>query len=114
MTEAVFPSLPDAFADLERFASTWCLPTERERYDQRLASAMADLTEFYEATFPRYADAMKYLDTFPLQELPERETNLLHLLYSFISVSLSIDMWQQPHVIDCGNACFYRTVEPVP
>jgi hypothetical protein len=111
MTE---PMLPDAFADLERFASTWCLATERERYDQRLASAMPDLTEFYEAAFPRYAEAMKYLDTFPISQLPERETNLLHLLYSFITVTLAIDMWQQPHVIDSGNACFYRTVEPVP
>ena len=62
--------LPDAFANLEPFASTWCLSSERERYDQRLASAMPDLTEFYEATFPLYADAMKYLDTFSLQELP--------------------------------------------
>jgi hypothetical protein len=106
--------LPDAFADLERFASTWCLPTEQQRYDQRLASAMPDLTGFYEATFPRYGDARKHLDAFPLQRLPERERNLLHLLYSFISVSLAIDMWQQPGVVDSGNACFYRSVEPVP
>jgi hypothetical protein len=106
--------LPDAFADLERFASTWCLPTEQQRYDQRLASAMPELTEFYEATFSRYGDARKHLDTFPLQQLPERESNLLHLLYSFITVSLAIDMWQQPGVIDSGNACFYRSVEPVP
>jgi hypothetical protein len=106
--------LPDEFADLERFAATWCLPTEQQRYERRLASAMAELTEFYEATFPRYGDAMKYLDTFPLQQLPERETNLLHLLYSFITVSLAIDMWQQPGVIDSGNACFYRSVEPAP
>jgi hypothetical protein len=114
MTGAALPMLPDAFADLERFATTWCLPTEQQRYDQRLKSTMPDLTELYEATFPRYADAMKYLDTFPLRELPEKETNLLHLLYSFISVSLAIDMWQQPSVIDSGNACFYRSVEPVP
>ena len=106
--------LPDAFTELEHFASTWCLATERERYDKRLAASMPDLTAFYEATIPRYADAIAYLDTFPLRELPERETNLLHLLYSFITVSLSVDMWQQPRVIDCGNACFYRTTEPVP
>jgi hypothetical protein len=106
--------LPEAFVDLEAFASAWCLATERERYDMRLASSMLDLTAFYEAAFPRYADAMNHLDTFSLKELPERERNLLHLLYSFISVSLSVDMWQQPNVIDCGNACFYRTVEPVP
>jgi hypothetical protein len=111
MTEA---RLPDIFADLAPFAARWCLGTERERYDERLAASMPDLTAFYEATFSRYAEAMGYLDTFPLNELPERETNLLNLLYSFITVSLAVDMWQQPQVIDCGNACFYRTTEPVP
>ena len=29
--------LPAAFADLEGYAPTWCLATESERYDQRMA-----------------------------------------------------------------------------
>jgi hypothetical protein len=29
-------------------------------------------------------------------------------------VSLAVDMWHQPQVIDSGNANFFRTVEPIP
>ena len=34
--------LPNAFADLEPFASKWCLATEAARYAERLASTMED------------------------------------------------------------------------
>jgi len=49
MTDAL---LPGAFSDLEPFASTWCLPTERQRYAQRLASTMDEIQTFYDALFP--------------------------------------------------------------
>ena len=51
---------------------------------------------------------------FPLDDLPEQERNLLYLVYSLITVSLAVDMWGQPEVIDSGNALFFRTVEPIP
>ena len=37
------------FADLEPFAATWCLPTEPERFAQRLASTMDEMQAFYDA-----------------------------------------------------------------
>ena len=106
--------LPAAFAELERFAPTWCLPTERERYTKRLDSTIGELRDFYDAALPRFEDAVKHLDGFPLGDLPGPERNLLHLVYSLIVVSLAVDMFDQPQVIDCGNACFFRTTEPVP
>ena len=33
--------LPSAFAELEPYAENWCLPTEAERWDRRMASSMA-------------------------------------------------------------------------
>jgi hypothetical protein len=33
-------------------------------------------------------------------------------VYSLIQVSLAVDMWGQPEVIDSGNAMYFRTVEP--
>jgi hypothetical protein len=107
--------LPEAFSGLERFAAAgWCLATERDRYTKRLASTMADLLEFYDAAFARFREMVEHLDQFPLDHLPEQERNLLHLVYSLVQVSLAVDMWGQPEVIDSGNARFFRTVEPTP
>ncbi len=63
--------LPSEFADLEPFTD-WCLATEQERYDKRLASTMAEMQEFYDAAFGRLEDAIVYLDArFPLNEMPD-------------------------------------------
>lgn len=106
--------LPEEFADLEPFAGKWCIPTEAARYAQRLASTMAELQTFYDAAFPRVRDAMAHLDQFPLRELPDRELNLLHLVYSLVMVSLPVEVWHQPRVIDSGTAYFDRYLEPAP
>jgi hypothetical protein len=55
-----------------------------------------------------------HLDQFPLDDLPAPERNLLHLVYSLIQISLAVDMWGQPQVVDAGNAMYFRTVEPHP
>jgi hypothetical protein len=105
--------LPEAFAGLESFAASgWCLETERERYAKRLESSMPQLQELYDAAFPRFRDMVDHLDQFPLDDLPLPERNLLHFVYSLIQVSLAVDMWGQPEVIDSGNAIYFRTVEP--
>ncbi len=108
------PMLPSAFAELEPFAAKWCLPTEAERYAERLASTMAEMQAFYDASFPRVRDAMAHLDKFSLHDLPEPELNLLHLVDSLIMVSLPVEVWRQPRVIDAGTAYFDRCEEPVP
>ncbi|MFC5745797.1 hypothetical protein [Actinomadura rugatobispora] len=108
------PMLPDAFADCEPFAAKWCIPTEAARYAERLNSTIAEMQPFYDAMYPRVRDAMAHLDTFPLHELPERELNLLHLVYSLIMVSLPVEVWHQPKVIDSGTAYFDRYLEPSP
>jgi hypothetical protein len=106
--------LPGEFSDLEPFAAKWCLPSEHERYAQRLASTMAEMQAFYDATFPRADAAKAYLDTFDLDSLPEDATHLLHLLYSLIVVSFSVECWKQPHVPDSGAAYLDLVVEPTP
>ena len=106
--------LPAAFVDLEPFAGTWCLPTEAARYAERLASTMAEMQAFYDAAFPRARDAMAHLDQFPLPGLPQPELNLLRLVYSLVMVSLPVEVWHQPRVIDAGTAYFDRYLEPAP
>jgi hypothetical protein len=106
--------LPAEFADLEPFAATWSLPTEPERWAQRLASTMDEMQEFYDACFPRAEDAMRHCDRFELHELPEEAVRLLHLLYSLGLVSYVVEVWRQPLPIDTGAARIDRVAEPSP
>jgi hypothetical protein len=112
--EVAMTMLPTEFADLERFAPTWCLAAEHERYARRLASTMEEMQAFYDATFPRAEAAMTYLDALALDALPEDATNLLHLLYSLIVVSFAVECWKQPHVPDSGAAYLDLVLEPTP
>jgi hypothetical protein len=106
--------LPSEFADLEPFAAKWCLATEPERLAERLSSSMEDMHAFYDAVVPRAEAAMAHLERFPLHDLSEPDTNLLHLLYSMIQVSFPVEAWGQPNVPDTGSATFDCIVEPVP
>jgi hypothetical protein len=108
------PLLPPAFADLERFAATWCLASEPERYAQRMASSMEEMQELYDAVYPRVEEAIDYCDKFPLDDLPDDALHLLYLIYSLIMVSMPVDVWHQARVVDAGEAYFDRSVEPVP
>ena len=107
-------ALPRDFEDLEPFAQKWCLATEPERYEARVASSMDDLQVFYDAVTARAEAAMEYLEQFPLDGLPEDARNLLHLLYSMVQVSYPVEVWRQPRVPDTGSASFDSFTEPTP
>jgi hypothetical protein len=106
--------LPAEFAELEPFAAVWCLPTERERFAQRMATPMADQQAFYDAFFPRAEEAIAYCDRFPLDELPEDAERLLQLIYSLVMVSFPVEAWRQPHIPDSGAAYLDLLIEPIP
>ena len=106
--------LPTQFADLERFAADWCLPTETQRYNKRLASTIGDMQALYDALKPRAEAAISYCDQFPLDDLPEEVLNLMHLLYSMIMVSFPVELWGQPRVPDAGAARIDCVIEPTP
>jgi len=106
--------LPPEFSDLEPFAEAWCLASEPERYAKRLASTMDEMQAFYDAIFPRAEAAIVYLETFPLDDLPDDAYRLLQLLYSLILVSFAVEIWRQPYIPDTGTASFELKLEPVP
>jgi hypothetical protein len=106
--------LPSAFAELEGFAQIWCLPTEAERWNQRLASGMAEMREFYDAFFPRLEEAIEYCDKFPLDDVPEDAVHLLHLIYSLVMVAMAVEVFGQTKPTDSADAVLDRVGEPVP
>jgi hypothetical protein len=105
--------LPAEFADLEPFASRWCLPTEPERWAARHASSIEEMRELYEAVSPRYDAILVYCDRFPLDDLPEDARNLLHLVFSFVMVSFPVEVWNRPRIPDVGDATLERVVSPL-
>jgi hypothetical protein len=106
--------LPPAFADLEPWAVAWCLPTEPERWAQRLESSMDELQAFYDAVFPRAEDAIAWCDAFALDDMPADAERLLQLLHSLLMVSYAVEVWKQPEVINGGSARIERILEPRP
>jgi hypothetical protein len=106
--------LPGEFAELEPFASKWCLATERERWAQRLSTPIEDMQAFYDAIFPRVTEAMASCDKFPLDDMPEDAANLLRMIYSFVIVSFAVELWRQPAPPDTRGTAFERLSEPLP
>jgi hypothetical protein len=106
--------LPTGFAELEGYASTWCLATETERWNARMVSTMAEMQAFYDAFFPRLEEAIDYCDKFALDDLPDDALNLLHLIYSLIMVAMAVEVMHQPAPTDAADAVMIRTDEPVP
>lgn len=108
------PRLPEAFADLEPFAPTWCLATEPERWARRLAATPQELQAFYDACFPRAEEAIQHCDRFDLHALPPDAEQLLLLLHSLALVSYAVEVWGQPEPVDMGAAVIDRISEPRP
>jgi RimJ/RimL family protein N-acetyltransferase len=106
--------LPSAFAELEDYAQIWCLPTEDERWNKRLASSMLELHAFHDAFFPRLEDAIEYCDKFPLDDIPDDAVNLLHLIYSLVMVAMAVEVFGQQMPTDAADAVMTRVGEPVP
>lgn len=106
--------LPREFADLEPFAARWCLPTEPARFEKRLASSIAEMQAFYDAITPRAAAAIAYLDQYSLDDMPREALNLMHVLFSMITVSFPVECWRAPRVPDSGAARIDCLVEPIP
>lgn len=108
------PRLPAEFADLEPFAATWCLATEPERWDRRMSSSMAEITEFYNAAFPRLEAAIELADQHPLDDLPPDVERLVQLIHSLVMVSMAVEIFGQPKTVDSADAVLHRIKEPTP
>ncbi len=106
--------LPLEFADLEPFAAKWCLATETERFERRLASPMEEIAAFYEAFFPRVEEAIEFCDEYPLDALPEDVDHLVRLIHSLVMVAMAVEIFKQPKTVDAADAVLVRVREPRP
>jgi hypothetical protein len=87
-------------------------PGRDERYAIRLSKTIGELSDFYDAIAARAEEALAYLDGLDVNDLPEDANRLLHLLYSMVLVSYSVNVFKQPHIPDSGSAHFNAVVAP--
>lgn len=106
--------LPPAFADLEHYAATWCLATEAERWERRMASSMDEILAFYNAAFPHLEEAIEHCDQHPLDDLPPDVERLLQLIHSLVLVAMAVEVFGQPKTVDSADAVLHRVKEPLP
>jgi hypothetical protein len=106
--------LPAEFAELEPFAESWCLATEPERWERRLATSLEAMRTFYDAVLPRADEAIGHCDRFPLHELPADAGRLLEMLESFALVSYAVEVWGDQLPLHTGAAVIDRIREPRP
>jgi hypothetical protein len=106
--------LPVEFSEFEPFAALWCVETETQRYERRMASTMGELEAFYAAFFPRLEEAIDYCDKFSLDELPDDAQRLLQLVYSLIMASMSVEVFHQVRTVNAADAVMHRTKDPRP
>ncbi len=89
--------------------SEWAIEDGHQRYVKRVNSSMDHIRAFYDEMFPYAGAAVAYLDQFDYQEpLPEDAANLRNLLYSLITVSLAVELWNQPRVKHSANTILTR------
>ncbi|HEV7854133.1 MAG TPA: hypothetical protein VGP27_22665 [Mycobacterium sp.] len=92
-------TLPPDFSHLEHLVEQWAIEDGHQRYVKRVNSSMDQIKAFYDEVFPVAEEAVAYIDKFDYSEpLPDDVANLRNLLYSLITVSLAVELWNQPRV----------------
>lgn len=109
---ATVSMLPPEFADLERFAADWTLPSERARNQFRVQRTMAELEDYYQTIFPRMDALCEYIDQYSLDAMPRPAGRLLQLGLMLMEVVPAVEVYRAP---DVPNAIAYdrlRIISP--
>jgi hypothetical protein len=101
--------LPQEFSQLEHLVPEWAIEDGHQRYVKRVNTSMEQIRAFYDEVFPHADTAVAHLDQFDYQKpLPEDVATLRNLLYSLITVSLAVELWNQPRVKHSANTILTR------
>src|SRR5262245_51441070 len=98
--------LPPGFTELERFVDKWDRPGTQQRYAERVASSMGEMTDFHDHMMSRGAEIIRYLDTKEFVEYSDADTRLARLMFAFGIVAQAVEVYKSPIVPDTGSAAF--------
>jgi hypothetical protein len=105
--------LPSQFQDLQRFVARWALPTEKDRFHQRIASPLAEVRTFNDAMHARIHEVISYLDAFALDSREPQVLALMSLARSYMETSHPVDLgWQTTDLADAFPSDRFTFVSP--
>lgn len=93
-------SLPKGFEALEPFVSYWVRDSNDERRIARSAAQMDDICAFYDVVVALAPEAITYLESFPLDDMPEDATRLFKLLLAMNHAAIAVEMHGEPRAHD--------------
>lgn len=89
-------ALPKGFEDLAA-GIEWALPTERERFNKRIAGPMPALEAFYQLMTPRMPAVLDYLKAYAItDDLAPQTRNLYYMALAYMEVSNSVERFHEP------------------
>lgn len=84
--------LPSGFEDLNSFVSVWAQKTSEGRMHARCTASMADIQMFYDAMTERAEEALRHIETFPIDALPEDSARLFCLVLALAQAHVAIEI----------------------
>ncbi|WP_295224601.1 hypothetical protein [uncultured Brevundimonas sp.] len=90
------PTLPAGFEALEPYVEVWARDDFQSRFEARFTSDMDAIREFYDQMQPRADDALRFLESLPLEALPPEAERLFKLLMALAHVAVSVERHGQP------------------
>ena len=89
-------SLPEQFAELERFLPAWAPTNEMDLVHKRIRSSVEEKQDFYDTVLPRIEEMLEYLGEFSLDDVPEDVANLIRLGQMFMDAAFPIENYGLP------------------
>lgn len=93
-------TLPEGFADLERFVPEWVHPDAEHRLAKRLSSDMEAIRVVYAAMLERGEAVLAWLRNYELGALPPEGERLLRLMLMLAEVAPAVEWYGDPRVYD--------------
>lgn len=106
-------TLPPPFADLSHYVAAWSLPSEKARFEKRVASSLAEVRSFNDAMYRRIDDIIVYLNQFPLDALTPDAQALLNLARAYMETSHPVDLdWSTTDLEDAFPSARFEFLSP--
>ena len=90
--------MTDDFLPLAAFVEKWGLPSFEERVQVRMTSSMEELDSFYAAMVPHLDRIIKFLDQWPVNEIPAEHKPLAYATLALCEIDNAVNRWRQPRL----------------
>lgn len=91
------------FGDLDAWVAEWGLPTWHERSLKRARATLEELRAFHAAMLPRLEEIIRFLNQWPLEEIPQEYKPLSWAALAVCDVDGAVETWKQPLLVPAAD-----------